>query len=132
MKKCFICGEDLNGNRPSLYINNIGKDICCECILKLYDNIQSWSEEDASVHNTISEYEKRASQTTKARRRFEKSSILKPYDFKAELDKVVIGQDEAKKVLSVAVYNHYKRLNDPRIEKSIMLRPMLSSVSPIF
>lgn len=121
MKKCFICGEDLNENRPSLYINNIGKDVCCECILKLHDNVQSWREEDISVHNIISEYEKRASQTTKARRLFERPSLLKPYDFKAELDKVVIGQDEAKKVLSVAVYNHYKRLNDPRIEKSNIL-----------
>ena len=121
MKKCFICGEDLNEKHPSLYINNIGKDICCECILKLYDNIQSWSEKDVSVHNAISEYEKRASQTTKSRRLFERPGILKPYDFKAELDKVVIGQDEAKKVLSVAVYNHYKRLNDPRIEKSNIL-----------
>lgn len=121
MKKCFICGEDLNENRPSLYINNIEKDVCCECILKLHDNVQSWSKEDVSVHNIISEYEKRTSQTTKARCLFEKPSILKPYDFKAELDKVVIGQDEAKKVLSVAVYNHYKRLDDPRIEKSNIL-----------
>ena len=36
--------------------------------------------------------------------------IPTPQEFKAELDKVVIGQDEAKKILSVAVYNHYKRL----------------------
>ena len=121
MKKCFICGEDLNENRPSLCINNIGKDICCECILKLYNNIQSWSEEDVSVHKVISEYEKRASQITKARHLLERPDILKPHDFKTELDKVIIGQDEAKKVLSVAVYNHYKRLHDPRIEKSNIL-----------
>lgn len=48
---------------------------------------------------------------------------LKPKDIKAFLDEYVIGQDEAKKVLSVAVYNHYKRLNqkvndDVEIEKS--------------
>lgn len=121
MKKCFICGEDLNENRPSIYINNIEKDVCCECILKLHDNVQSWSKEDVSVHNIISEYEKRTSQTAKARRLLKNTSILKPYDFKAELDKVIIGQDEAKKVLSVAVYNHYKRINDPRIEKSNIL-----------
>ena len=46
-----------------------------------------------------------------------------PYEIKAFLDEYVIGQDEAKKVLSVAVYNHYKRLNqttkdDVEIEKS--------------
>ncbi len=50
----------------------------------------------------------------------------KPQDIKAYLDQYVIGQDEAKKVLSVAVYNHYKRLSqlhkdDVEIEKSNIL-----------
>lgn len=36
----------------------------------------------------------------------------KPHEIKEELDKYVIGQDEAKKILSVAVYNHYKRINN--------------------
>lgn len=57
---------------------------------------------------------------------FSKTTILKPYEIKAHLDQYVIGQDEAKKVLSVAVYNHYKRINqdvanekdDVEIEKS--------------
>ena len=37
--------------------------------------------------------------------------LKKPAELKAELDKYIVGQDEAKKVLSVAVYNHYKRVN---------------------
>ncbi len=37
--------------------------------------------------------------------------LLKPQEIKAKLDEYIIGQDEAKKVLSVAVYNHYKRIN---------------------
>lgn len=51
-------------------------------------------------------------------------TILKPHEIKNHLGKYVIGQDEAKKVLSVAVYNHYKRLNqkhdkdETEIEKS--------------
>jgi ATP-dependent Clp protease ATP-binding subunit ClpX len=50
-------------------------------------------------------------------------NILKPSDIKEKLDEYVIGQEDAKKVLSVAVYNHYKRLNhvkadDVEIEKS--------------
>lgn len=50
--------------------------------------------------------------------------LLKPVEIKAHLDRYVIGQDDAKKVLSVAVYNHYKRLNqkveadEVEIEKS--------------
>src|SRR6201990_2011957 len=50
--------------------------------------------------------------------------VLKPAEIKSHLDQYVIGQDDAKKVLSVAVYNHYKRLqqkvteNDVEIEKS--------------
>ena len=55
-------------------------------------------------------------------------NLLKPKQIKEFLDDYVIGQDEAKKVLSVAVYNHYKRvsadakiLGDVEIEKSNML-----------
>src|SRR4026209_175144 len=53
-----------------------------------------------------------------------KLSIKKPVELKKFLDEYVIGQDDAKKVLAVAVYNHYKRLqqkpadNDIEIEKS--------------
>lgn len=53
-----------------------------------------------------------------------KLNILKPIEIKNRLDEYVIGQDDAKKVLSVAVYNHYKRLSQPEtadeveIEKS--------------
>lgn len=54
--------------------------------------------------------------------------LLKPHEIKAELDKYIVGQDKAKKVLSVAVYNHYKRVNaaadkgdDTEIEKSNIL-----------
>ncbi len=53
-----------------------------------------------------------------------KITIKKPIEIKAFLDEYVIGQDDAKKVLSVAVYNHYKRINqktendDVEIEKS--------------
>ena len=42
----------------------------------------------------------------------------KPQDIKAFLDQYVIGQDRAKKVLSVAVYNHYKRINHNLVDKS--------------
>ena len=55
-------------------------------------------------------------------------SLLKPIEIKAKLDEYIVGQDEAKKVLSVAVYNHYKRINasyqnseDVELDKSNIL-----------
>lgn len=61
----------------------------------------------------------------------ESVKLLKPKEIKEELDKYIVGQDKAKKVLSVAVYNHYKRVNniaeskknrdDTEIEKSNIL-----------
>ena len=53
--------------------------------------------------------------------------LLKPAEIKSKLDEYIIGQDEAKKVLSVAVYNHYKRINatnkdsDVELDKSNIL-----------
>ena len=44
-------------------------------------------------------------------------SVHKPADIKAFLDQYVIGQDRAKKMLSVAVYNHYKRINHNLVDK---------------
>jgi ATP-dependent Clp protease ATP-binding subunit ClpX len=46
-------------------------------------------------------------------------NLLRPAEIKAQLDEYVIGQDEAKKVLSVAVYNHYKRLSLDKGEQNI-------------
>lgn len=46
-------------------------------------------------------------------------NVRKPSEMKAELDKYVVGQDDAKKVLSVAVYNHYKRIRAELLGKDI-------------
>lgn len=57
----------------------------------------------------------------------EQVELLKPNEIKSRLDEYIIGQDEAKKVLSVAVYNHYKRINavadgdDVELDKSNIL-----------
>lgn len=47
------------------------------------------------------------------------TSLLKPTEIKQRLDEYIIGQDEAKKVLSVAVYNHYKRINTKKLEDEV-------------
>jgi len=62
----------------------------------------------------------------KNRKNSDKSPLLKPKEITAFLDQYVIGQEEAKKFLSVAVYNHYKRINtkkadDLDLEKSNIL-----------
>ncbi len=48
-------------------------------------------------------------------------NLIKPSEMKTFLDQYVVGQDEAKKVLSVAVYNHYKRLMQPRSEDDVQI-----------
>ena len=50
-----------------------------------------------------------------------KFNLIKPVDMKKFLDEYVIGQDDAKKVISVAVYNHYKRLMQPVQEDDITI-----------
>ena len=49
-------------------------------------------------------------------------NLLKPAEIKEFLDKYVVGQDEAKKILSVAVYNHYKRITAPKVADEVELQ----------
>lgn len=79
--------------------------------------------------NIIEADEKRSSRRKGGQRTSDKP-LPKPHEIKEKLDEYVIGQDEAKKTLSVAVYNHYKRINsakstDVEIQKSniILLGP---------
>jgi ATP-dependent Clp protease ATP-binding subunit ClpX len=48
--------------------------------------------------------------------KFQLTDSLKPKEIFNHLNQYVIGQDEAKKVIAVAVYNHYKRISQPRID----------------
>ncbi|WP_423147308.1 ATP-dependent Clp protease ATP-binding subunit ClpX [Rubrolithibacter danxiaensis] len=94
--KCSFCGS---GKQDTLMlIAGLDAHICDKCVAQAN---QILSEELATRKN-------KGSQTA--------LTLLKPTEIKTHLDQYVIGQDEAKKVLSVAVYNHYKRLNQ-KIEK---------------
>ncbi|TAH43508.1 MAG: ATP-dependent Clp protease ATP-binding subunit ClpX [Bacteroidetes bacterium] len=103
--KCSFCGRDKS--ETYVLIAGITGHICDQCIQQA-QNILS-DEMNSKLKNTIS------SQMT----------LLKPMEIKKFLEQYVIGQDDAKKVLSVAVYNHYKRIaakiknqDDIEIEKS--------------
>ena len=93
---CSFCGKPKNLT-GRLIAGPSGIFICDECIQVCHDVI---NEEQSG--------EKVA----------EKVELLKPIEIKAKLDEYIIGQDEAKKVLSVAVYNHYKRINSVKDNSS--------------
>jgi len=86
--KCSFCGKSVHGVKQ-LISGPDGLYICDECIMACVDALDELEEK------------KDGGQV----------KLLTPAELKAELDKYVIGQERAKKVLSVAVYNHYKRVN---------------------
>ncbi|MEO8962824.1 MAG: ATP-dependent Clp protease ATP-binding subunit ClpX, partial [Ginsengibacter sp.] len=103
---CSFCGR----NRDEVKILIAGQEghICENCIEHAQEIIMQEIVPSADGSSMNSSY---------------KLSVKKPIELKKFLDEYVIGQDEAKKVLAVAVYNHYKRLNqkidnDVEIEKS--------------
>ncbi len=100
---CSFCGR--SRSEVGILIAGVSGHICESCV--------------SQAHSIIKEED-----LTKETNGEETVNILKPAEIKSKLDEYVIGQDDAKKVLSVAVYNHYKRLNQPakkdevEIEKS--------------
>ena len=108
---CDFCGR--SGRSVELIRGAGGMCICTTCV--------------EALHNAISARER---ETKAARLEGMFDFELKPPSaMKAELDKYVVGQDEAKKVLSVAVYNHYKRI---RAEIFESLHPELPPKAPGF
>ena len=101
---CSFCGR--SRSEVGILIAGVSGHICDSCVKQAHTIIR---EEDVNEKSIPSD---------------SKVTILKPIEIKGKLDEYVIGQDDAKKVLSVAVYNHYKRLNqvvdknDIEIEKS--------------
>jgi len=89
MDRCSFCGREKKDT--NLLIAGISGHICDRCIEQAYSIVQ----EELGVHGEFD---------------MGQIKLLKPTEIKSFLDLYVIGQEEAKKYISVAVYNHYKRL----------------------
>lgn len=97
---CSFCGR--NKKDVDLMISGIHAHICDKCI--------------AQAQQILNEELK-----TKSDSESPNFKLIKPIDMKRHLDEFVIGQDEAKKVMSVAVYNHYKRLMQKKDDDDIVI-----------
>lgn len=115
-KQCSFCGrtEEETGG----LLEGINSHICPECIYRGHQLLEELSGAEAKASEEAAQKELK--------------DLPKPREIKEFLDGYVVGQDEAKRYLSVAVYNHYKRLAQPssetdgvEIEKSniLMLGP---------
>ena len=105
---CSFCGR--SKNEVGMLLSGIEGHICNNCLQQGYEVVKEELGSEGKEKTSDKKFE-----------------LVKPKDLKAYLDEYVIGQDEAKKHLSVAVYNHYKRLMQPasndevKIEKSNIL-----------
>ena len=101
---CSFCGQHIPYDK--VLIHGVNGAICENCIQAVNEVMQDIKQEEGQKQKENV-----------------KIKLLKPKQIKEKLDEYVIGQDEAKKVISVAVYNHYKRIlydqqDDVDIEKS--------------
>ena len=108
--KCSFCGKSQEQVRkliagPGVYICDECIDLCNEILDEELVEGQPSQGRPSHEHNRRAPARKQPSRPAPTL-----ASIPKPHQIKAFLDQQVVGQEEAKKVLSVAVYNHYKRL----------------------
>ncbi|MBO8485489.1 MAG: ATP-dependent Clp protease ATP-binding subunit ClpX [Bacteroidetes bacterium] len=87
---CVFCGR--SEHEVPLMLQGLDSSICSDCIKLCYDYVRNLEHSSSPKPGKI-------------------QKLLKPKEIHAYLDQYVIGQDRAKKLLSVAVYNHYKRIN---------------------
>lgn len=108
-RHCVFCGR--SENEVPLLLQGMDSAICSDCVKLCYDYVSNIEKSSRPAPHKIED-------------------LMKPKEIHAWLDQYVIGQDRAKKLLSVAVYNHYKRVNnnlaadaanDLEIEKSNIL-----------
>lgn len=99
-KVCSFCGR--NETEVKLLITGVSGFICEDCARQAWDIVQSTG---------VLKDDKNSS--------FELKDVPKPIEIKKYLDEYIIGQDEAKRYLSVSVYNHYKRLQQQKTDDGV-------------
>lgn len=98
---CLFCGSEIDKETVAFHSNATENDICKNCILMCHQAMTKKKRENRII-----------------------KKIMTPKEIKEELDKNIIGQDDAKRAIAIAVYNHYKRmdiLTDVKISKSNVL-----------
>lgn len=140
-KVCFICHRpESNAGKMIDLPNHIS--VCSDCMQKSFDAMNSGQIDYSQLMNmpgiqvlNMADLEKTIPKKQKIKKKKKEEekkptldikSIPAPHKIKAQLDEFVVGQEYAKKAMSVAVYNHYKRvstdtMDDIEIEKSNML-----------
>ena len=98
-RHCMFCGR--RESDVSLLLQGMDACICADCVKLADEYLKDFSREMGPSSATSGRVE----------------NEYKPMDIHAHLDQYVIGQDRAKKLLSVAVYNHYKRLNNNLVDE---------------
>ena len=98
---CHFCGRS-ESEVPFLFYGEDGASICSDCVQRANQILVETMETKR-----------------KATSEFHLDELPKPMEIKAFLDEYVIGQDDAKRYLSVAVYNHYKRLSQKKAEDDV-------------
>ena len=101
-KECSFCGR--SDHEVRLLITGIHGYICEDCAMQAYRIVQE------NLKDSTADAQKGAYRSRK---------VPKPREIKEYLDEYVIGQDEAKRNLAVAVYNHYKRLQQPDDQEGV-------------
>ena len=125
-KVCFLCRRPESKTGPMITLpQNI--HICTECMQKSFDTMNNSNMnygdlmshmpnismmDLSSIPNQVSEKQrvKKKKKTEEKKQEFTMKDVPPPHKIKEKLDEYVIGQEHAKKVISVGVYNHYKRV----------------------
>ena len=108
--RCSFCGR--TDEEVPVLLTGMDGYICSDCVRQAYkilNETMGLTSDDlaAKANNSVTD------------KPFEMKKVPKPLEIKKHLDQYVIGQDEAKRFLAVAVYNHYKRLQQPATDDGV-------------